>query len=217
MTVATDPRKTGIATGPIGAGTFAQMKAVTGMADADSYLVTNYGRGGSLWHYSSSLSDWFPAAPVKVYENTTLITGVAQTAAQILLAIPMEANLLKGKVFRVLYTTAKTGTTDTLSPQLRMGSAGTTADATIAAVNALVGANRSLGDESWFRMDTATSAVRLGGSGNTSWGAASTSAVANAAVTVGDVTATNYISIACTMSGTTDTPQAGYVAVEIQP
>lgn len=205
--------------GSMGRGTFAQMKAITAApGDGATYFVTNYPASkGSMWRYSSALADWFPTVPTKIYEGTALVSGVAQTAAQILLAVAIEANLLKGKVFRVLYTSAKSGTTDTMSPQVRMGAAGTTADATVAAVTAMGASSRSQGNESWFRMASATSTERLGGSGNASFAGASTSAVANAPTTVGDVTAANYVSIACTMSGTTDTPQVGYVAIELQP
>lgn len=206
-------------TGPpyLGSMTFAQVKALTGMGDDFTVFVNNYPPNkGSLWRYSSALADWFPVAPCKVYEGTTLTVGVAQTAAQILLAVPIEANLLANKTFRVLYTSAKSGTTDTMSPTLRMGSAGTTADATVAAVTAMGASSRSMGNETWFRMASATSAERLGGSGNASWAAISTSAVAFAATTVGNVTALNYISLACTMSGTADTP-SGTMTIEIQP
>jgi hypothetical protein len=221
MSVSTDPSKTGIAIAtPIGSGTYAQMKAVTGMADGAMYLVTNYGRGGSLWRYSASLTDWFPVAPTKVYENTGLITGVAQLADQLLVAMPMEAGLLANKVFRVTAALGKTGTTDaygTLS--LRMGTAGTTADTQVVSLNgAPPAASRSMGVEFWGRMASATSVNKLGGTNFAAWNATGSSSVLNAATTIANVTTqATYIDLTTTMGGTTDSPQVGYVAVEIQP
>ena len=110
--------------------TFAQMKALTGMADGQLVTVTNYPAGkGSTWRYSATFGDWFPVGPCKVYENTALITGLAQAADQLLLAIPVEAGLIANKVFRLLVSFGKSGTTDASGTfSLRMGTAGTTAD-----------------------------------------------------------------------------------------
>jgi hypothetical protein len=215
--VTTEPARTGVSTAVfLGTGTFAQMKVLANVSDGATYLVTNYGRGGSTWRYSSSAGDWFPTAPVKVYENTVTLTGAKQTAAQVLLAMPMEAGLLTGKTFRVLVTVAKDGATDTVTPVLRMGSAGTAADAAVANYTTLSGASRSLGLELWLRMASATSVERLGGPVNASWGGSS-SILVNAAVTVATVASANFLTLTGTMSGTTDSPQLGYVTVEIQP
>jgi len=202
----------------LGSFTFAQMKALTGMSDGDIVKVTNYGRGGSLWRYSASLTDWFPTAPTKVYERTTtaLAAGLVQAAAQVIVTAAMEAGLLSNKVFRVLTSSARSGTTDTMTPVLRLGAAGTTADATIATLSTVTGTNRAVGTESWFRMDTATSCIRLGGSVNGSFNGG-TSGVANAATAVDTVASACSISFGCTMSGAVDTPQFGYLAIEIQP
>lgn len=203
-----------------GQGTFAQMKALTGMANGVHYMVTNYGRGGSLWRYSSTLTDWFPVAPTKVYENTATINGVAQLADQLLVAIPIEAKLLANKVFRILVSFGKTGAVDASGTfSLRMGTAGTTADTSVAtgATN-LAAANRSAGMELWLRMASATSVNKLGGQALSPWNAAGSGALLSAATTIADVTTqSTFITLTTTMAGTTDTPQLGYVAVEIQP
>jgi hypothetical protein len=217
MAVSVNASKTGLFAGApfAGTGTFAQMKAIASPADGVGWLVTNYGRGGSMWRYSASVGDWFPTAPVLIYENTALLSGVAQLAAQTLLSIPVEANLLANKRFRVLVTTAKSGTTDTITPSIRMGSAGTTADASVGGIGGMSGTNRSNGTDTWFRMASSTSAVRLGGGVGASFENSPITVATNTATTVADVTAANFISISCTMSGTTDTPQLGYTAVEI--
>lgn len=204
----------------IGSYTFAQLKALTGMADGVTAFVTNYPASkGSLWRYSSALTDWFPNAPCKVYENTALITKVAQTADQVLLAIPVEANLLAGKTFRLLGAVGKSGTTDAFgSLSLRMGANGTTADAQVVSLaGAPDAASRSLGFEFWGRMASTTSVNRLGGTNFAAWSGNGASGILLAATTVGNVTAANYVTLTTTMSGTTDTPQVGYVTLEIQP
>jgi hypothetical protein len=219
MTVSTDPRKTGIsAIVDCGSGTFAQMKALTGMTAGAQFLVTNYGRGGSLWRYSSTLSDWFPVAPTKVYENTSTIDGILQAADQLLLAIPLEANLIANKVFRLLVTAGKDGTTDAGGTfSIRMGTAGTTADTSVGTASLLVAGNRSAGMEVWHRMASATSVERLGAGLSTPFDGSS-SLLLNAATTVANVTTqATFLTLTTTMGGTTNKPQLGYVALEIQP
>ena len=202
--------------------TFAQMKALTGMVEGQMVCVTNYGKGGSTWRYSATLADWFPTAPLKVYENTALISGVAQTADQLLLAIPCEAGLLASKVFRLLISFGKTGTTDASgSFAFRLGTAGTTADTSFATAGAgaLAAGVRSVGFESWHRMASATSVNKLGGLAAGSFQQASGSGVVlNNATTVANVASQAvYLSLTTAMGGATDTPQLGYVALEIQP
>lgn len=219
--VTTDATKTGVpVAAAVGSGTFAQMKTVTcssSVNDGALYNVTNYGRGGSTWRCSGSIGDWFPTAPVKIYEKATTTTGVAQTAEQVLLAIPIEANLLKNKTFRLIYTFGKNGTTDTITPNVRMGSAGTIADAALVSPSAPVAGARRVGYEALVNMATATSAVMMGGGLNAPFIGGTTSIALNTSVTVGDVGNANFINLTCTMSGTTDTPMLGYIAVEILP
>lgn len=222
--VTTDATKTGVPVATaIGSGTFAQMKTLTcssSVNDGAIYNVTNYGRGGSQWRCAGSVGDWFPTSPLKVYENTALITGVAQTADQLLLAIPMEAGLLANKVFRTMASFGKTGATDASGTfTFRMGTAGTTADAGVASTSASLGAsNRSVSLDFWNRMASATSVNKLGGVPSPSFGGGASGTLLNAATAVANVTSqTVYITLTTTMAGTTDTPQLGYVAVEIQP
>jgi hypothetical protein len=200
--------------------TFAQMKALTGMADCQLVFVTNYpANKGSTWRYSAAIGDWFPVSPCRVFERTTtaLADGLVQAAAQVIVTAAMEAGLLANKLVRILSTPARNGTTDAMTPLVKLGAAGSTADATIATLTALSGTNRSLGAETWFRMASATSCVRLGGPVSNSFAGSGTSLVANAATVVDTVAEACAITWGCTMAGATDTPQFGYLAVEIQP
>lgn len=219
--VTTDATKTKIPTGtPIGTGTYASMKTLTcssSVNDGAGFLVTNYGHGGSMWRCSGTVGDWFPAAPIKIYENTAVVSGVTGTSAQVLVAIPIEANLLQNKVFRVMVTFGKTGATDTMSPVIRMGSAGTVSDNAVITFAAFSAAVRSAGYDAWMRMASATSAEKLGGAAGSNFAGTTTSAVISSTSAVAAVTSANYITITTTMGGSTDTPQLGYVAVEIEP
>lgn len=205
----------------LGAGTFAQMKALAGVPDGSTYLVNNYGRGGSVWRYSVALADWFPIAPVKVYENTALISGALTVADQLLLAIPCEAGLLANKVFRLIFSLGRDGTTDaTGTTTIRLGTAGTVADASIAAAGSLIsGTVRSVGLEAWQRMASATSAEKLGGGPMAAFAAAGGSGSVLSAATVVPSVASQavFLSITTTMAGTTNKPQLQYAALEIQP
>jgi hypothetical protein len=204
----------------LGSFTFAQMKALTGMSEGDVVKVTNYGRGGSLWRYSASLTDWFPMSPTKVYEKTATTDGVTQLADQLLLAIPTEAGLLANKVWRLTVSFGKDGTTDAAGTfSMRMGTAGTIADTAVwQASSALSAANRCVGYDSWNRMASATSVEKLGGSASAAWSGGTSGSTLNAATTVANVaTQATYVSLTTTMGGTTNKPQLGYVALEIQP
>lgn len=207
--------------GFVGSFTFAQLKAVTGMQNGAVAFNTSYPPNkGSYWVYSSSVGDWFPMAPCRVYEKTTVTDGILQLADQLLLAIPCEANLLANKVFRLLVSYGKDGTTDASGTfTFRMGANGTTADTAISsAAGTLLAANRSVGFEIWSRMETVTSLVKLGGSGTAAWVATGSSSVLNAATVVANVTTqTTYLTFTTTMPGTTNKPQIGYVALDIQP
>jgi len=205
----------------LGSFTFAQMKALTGMSDGDMVKVTNYGRGGSLWRYSASLTNWFPTAPTKVYENTALITGLQQTADQLLVAIPIEIGLLANKVFRLLTSVGKNGTTDTLGTlSMRIGPAGTTSDGQVwGVVPSMTVGQRSIGLSSFQRTASATTVEKLGGSPVASFDNFASSTLLNASTSPGlnFTTQAGYVSLTTTMSGTTDAPQLGYVALEIWP
>jgi len=207
----------------LGAFTFAQMKALTGMPDGATVFCTSYpANKGSEWRYSSALSDWFPVAPCKVYEKTTVTDGLLQTADQVLLAIPLEANLIANKVLRVIASLGKDGTTDALGTMsFRMGAAGTTADtAVFTAVTSLSAAQRSIGYDTWLRMSDATTVHKLGGVAVNAWSGSngSSQVTLDQTATIANVTTqTTYITITMTMPGTTNKPQIGYTAVEIQP
>lgn len=201
-----------------GSYTFAQMKALNGMADGDLVRVSNYGRGGSTWRYSAADADWFPTAPTAVYESRTLISGLVQTANQVLLAIPVEANLLKNKVWRLLFSPAKNGSTDTLTPSLRFGTAGTVSDTLVSSsYSTLTGAVRVAGKDTWQYSATSTQFQRLGGQIDAAWSGAGFTLGAFQAITGLDLTVANFLDICASMSGTTDTPQLAYTRLEIMP
>jgi hypothetical protein len=183
--------------------------------------VTDVGRaGGSLWMSDGTI--WRPVAPVKIYENTGLITGISSGTEQVVLAIPYVANILTGKIFRLLCSMGRNGTTDAWTTlTLRMGANGTTADTAIATYTTVLtgGSARSQGVDNWSRMASVTSVEKFGkaNAGSSFDDTSASGAVLNAATTVTTVASAGYIDVCATMSGTTDKPQLGYVALEIQP
>jgi hypothetical protein len=222
MTTSVNTARTGIGSAQLPRSTWANLPAAP--ADGTQYLVTAFAnftpRTPQLWAYSVANAGWFPMAPALVYESAALVSGVVQAATQILLAMPVDAGVLAGKVFALRYTYAKSGATDTLTPQIYFGALGTTADHLYTTIGDTVStANRSVGNESWFRMTSATAGVRLGGVAASSFSGtqSATTQVANAAVVFDTVASANYVSLGCTMSGTTDTPQVGYCALWVLP
>lgn len=160
------------------------------------------------------------SGPYKVYENAALITGVAGIADQVLVAIPIPAGLLEGKVFRVMVSFGKNGATDAPGTfSMRMGIAGTTADTQVTSFTpSMTSGQRSVGFDLWHRMASATSVNKLGGVPVTPFSNAGSATLLNAATTVANVsTQPTYITLTTTMAGATDAPQLGYVCVEIQP
>lgn len=204
----------------IGSYTFAQLKALTGMQDGAMAFVTNYpANKGSTWRYSTTVGDWFPMAPCKVFEKTALTSGVAQLADQLLLAIPLEAALLTNKVFRLLATFGKSGVVDNTGTfSIRLGTAGSTADTAIASAGAIGAGSKSVGFDVWNRMASATSVEKLGGGLTAAFNGTGSSSALNQATAVSNVTSQAvFLSLTTAMAGTTDTPQLGYIALELMP
>lgn len=199
-------------------GTFAQMRALTGMVDGFTYHVTNYGSGGSDWHYVASLGDWLPKSLCQVFESQTEFTGVQQTAAQALQAIPVEAYLLLNKKWRLLFTPGKVGSANVMIPELHFGPTGTVADPKFpGSFGGISGAQISAGKDSWWWSSDANTLKRMGGQLDGSFNGVAFTLAAWQALTGVDLTVKNYITIGCTMNGTSDTPKNHYARLEILP
>lgn len=203
---------------PSGSGTFAQMKAVTAPAEGQLYYVSNYGRGGSLWRYSAAASEWYPTAPLVIYENNTVITGLMQTGDQVLLAIPCEAGILLKKKIRLRFAIGRDGATDSVgSAILRMGLTGTIADTAVSTQPTILTSGRAIGEDAWVRIDTPTSVIKMGGLGFNGYNGASSSIPLGTATTIGDVSGASYITITTTMTtAAANRPQISDVMLEIQ-
>lgn len=200
----------------IGPFTFATLPAAASYTGVVA-RVSDVGRtGGSLWMSDGTI--WRPVAPVKIYENTALVEGDLSGDDQVVLAMSYAANILTGKVFRVLATFGKGGTTDAMTAYgLRMGTNGTIADTQIGTTSGLTAPQRSIGVEYWFRMASVTSIEKLGtgNGGSVSWAQGGSSLAINTAATVTTVASAGYIDLTIDIAGTTDKPQVGYCAIEI--
>lgn len=111
-------------------------------------------------------------------------------------------------LLRVTGYVAKSGTTDTMMHRIRIGTAGTTADAQISSVTVLSAGQRSSGITIDVRLASVTSAVKLGGAG-AGTGSPGGSSVAHASgVTIPDASADGlYVSSSIQSSSTNDTVQ----------
>jgi hypothetical protein len=204
--------------------TWAQLFALTGMAAGDEAIVTDVPTGGrSRWYYDATQGRWRVYAPTLIAENTSVIDGAQQTAAQYLGGLTVPAGILKLATFEHRIGFGKSGTTDaagTATYRLGTGVIGDAAIGTFNMATQLGAANRSVGTNNWFRMTTATNLQKLGGGSNVhSWNAAGNTAAPNADVTVHDVTTTEtVIGASVTMGGAVaDVPQLTYQALILQP
>lgn len=158
-----------------------------------------------------------PDGPVKltrILRNLPApVVGLAQTAEQILdqVAIPAGTLGVNGDVLEVVLGLEKTADSETLTARLRLGAAGTTADAQLDSSSVLSTTLRSFGSVMYFRRVSATSVVRLGSAATSGFPMSAASAGVNSAVTVANLDTTALIfsaSVALSVGAATPTLQS---------
>jgi uncharacterized membrane protein len=199
-------------------------RPTTGLAAGDVAYFTDIGKGLSPWAWSAALSRWVPTAPIKAFENTALITGLQQTAEQILLQWTIPPGLLTGLVWSMGISWGRDNATDAFGTiNFRYGTAGTVADLSIATANLssiITGTTRSSGASTWQRSASATTVEKVGTANlGTSFASAGSGATLATPSTVSNQDSnTLIVSLTTTMSAATATkPQIGYSFLEIQP
>lgn len=171
--------------------------------------------------------------PRFIGEKLTVTTGLTQTADQVIGSIAIPAGSLQaGDVFRLMATVGRDVNTDAFgsATTIRMGTAGTTADSSVGAVNlstlfAGAGANLSAGLERWLRVVSvgANSVIELLGAAdaNPSWSAAGSSAAVGAQATLTGynlATQSGFLTITTTMGAAVGSkPRTGYMRLEVLP
>jgi len=155
---------------------------------------------GSLWAFNGTI--WKPVSGrVTLAKLNTPITGLTNSevvSAQLLL----PAGFFKvGDRLEAMMSFEKSGTTDTGSMHIRMGTAGTTADTELNTIAAITAANRVFRGQYEFRVEAATTIARL----NTLAGSFGGSASAAADVTIANISNALYINFGVVSSSTNDT------------
>ena len=208
-----------------GAYTWALRPSAATLGAGVSIFITDYPAGiGSRW--ISDGTRWRPVGRITVLSKTTLTSGAIQIADQIIGQLgPIPAGMLAGQIFVLRFEFGRNNNTDAYGTALsiRLGTAGTVADATMAVINIsslfpAASGFLSSGYENWSRATSATAVARIGAAnGGASLILAGSGAALQTPVTVPDMTTSAlYISVSTTMAtATTTTPQTGYMALEI--
>lgn len=219
MTVSVDTNKTGIASGVFSC-TWANKpsSAVTGSL----IFVSDVGENGTIFQYTGSR--WRAMNGMASLKTLgTAQTGIANSETIALQTLIPAGALQAGDIVRGRLSLTKTGTTDTGTVTVRVGTAGTTGDTAITGLSAFVAlaaTGVSAGFEFEVRLVSATSAQRLGSTGaNLTAYAGSSSVAASAATVITDASANAlYVSVGLASSGATNTVglQAGLIQLITQ-
>lgn len=220
---------------PIGTASFvgdwASRPAASSLTAGSMILVTTpIAAGGQTisWWYSDG-TNYKPLHPVIIARKTGITSGAVQVADQVIGQLgTIPAGVLSDNIFVCRFAIGRNNNTDAFgaSTNLRIGTAGTVADAAVAAANlsALMpaaGGGLSMGEETWAKMTSATTSIRLGTSSlASSFNHATTSSTPlQQAVAIPDVTSNAlFFSITTTMTAaTTTTPQTGYMELVVMP
>lgn len=154
-----------------------------------------------------------------LYQDFTRVTGVASASEQLVrqVLIPAGSFPIGGRL-RVQYMLTKSGATDAVtSVRLRFGVAGTAADVSIYNVTTIVAGNRAYAASTDLSVNSAT--VLRQANSNIAQGfevGGASNAAQPVDFTIGAHTTTPiYVSIFCTMAGTTDTPSVDNLSIEL--
>ena len=174
-------------------------------------------------------SKWNVMSPTPIIAYNTVTAGAVQTAEQVIPGTAQSWNVIKAGLlgacsrFRTSFTPAKSGATDGMTiGRLKLGTANSTADTTLAgtATAAIATGDRTRSGVVHLYEVTAATQLRILFSSASSGGllGASSSAAAGTTYTIADHTANDlYLTLDCSMAGTTDTAQLGTLSLVLEP
>jgi hypothetical protein len=179
--------------------------------------VTDGGPTGGIYVVSDGVR-WKPVnGTANLKTLGAAVSGIANTE-QIVLQALLPINFWQtNDNLRLWLATTKSGATDSMNLNVRVGTAGTTADTAVMTVSAMGATNLSSGLQFDFRLVSATSLQRVGqiASSTGSYVGASNTA-APAAVTISDASANAlYVSVGIASSGATNTVAAQSGQIQI--
>lgn len=195
--------------GPLGFNTFSKLPSTA--TPGATYYASDIGTNGSYWMYDGTL--WQPMNGSCVLATMdTAGTPKTNAAETIDFQYQLPAGLLQvGNRFRIALTLSKSGTTDSGTLRVRLGTAGTTADTLLNANNSTSvpnAANQQLSLMMDFRVASATSIQMLGvsnGSNATSGYSQSAAGLPASAVAISNVSNSLWLSVSVQSSGGTNT------------
>lgn len=200
-------------TGPLAltGDTWANVSATTPAAGSLRY-VTNVGASGTYWSYRGSR--WAPmngSATLNTLANA--VSGITSSETVVFQALIPAGAWQVNDVIRVWTTQTKSGTTDNGQTQIRIGTAGTTADTLIQGVNTLAAANQ-WGDALFnIRLASNTTVQRLSPA-ITGLGVSNSAAPAAVAITDASANAL-YVTVTMLSGGGTNTVGALAGAIQL--
>jgi hypothetical protein len=208
----------------MGDGTFARVVA-GGLPHLGAYTYATLPAAASWSGYTARASDlgaapgalvisdgsrWKPIGGRVVLKNQGASSNVANVETIVAQTLIPAGAMAAGDVLSIVFSGTKSGATDNANFVFRIGSAGTTADATMVAGGAAawMGATALTG-AAWheFQIASATTVQRLGAmSGNGLFGGGGTSSVAaQAAAAIPNVSGALYASLSILSAGATNT------------
>ena len=172
------------------------------------YLFTDVGSSGTLMRYANGR--WRPLAGQAMLASLgASVSGVTNSETIVLQTLIPAGAWQTNDTIRLFFTGGKSGTTDTYLITVRVGTAGTTADTAITGLSGFTGmiaANFSAGWIFDIKLNSATSAQRLGSSGAQSGSFTSSAAAVASATTITDASANAlYVSLSIYSGGATNT------------
>jgi hypothetical protein len=178
---------------------------------------------GTTFVWDNTASVWKLTQETDVSYDITIANapGGAVTSEQIPKQATIPIGLLQSCRTLVIRTEfAKTGTTNAMtSAQIRIGTAGTTSDTSVAGTGGLTAGNRTMATETWYAIQSTTDLRALAALASTSgWSVIASSTAWPKDITVADISANALIvSATTTMAGTTDTGQVAALIVHLIP
>lgn len=172
------------------------------------YLFTDIGASGTLMRYAGSR--WRPLAGQAMLASLgAAVSGITNSETIVLQALIPAGAWQTNDTIRVWFTGGKSGTTDTYLASVRVGTAGTTSDTAITGISGftcMIAANFSGGWIWDIKLNSATSAQRLGASGAQATSFTASAGAVAAATTITDASANAlYVSLSIYSGGATNT------------
>lgn len=186
----------------IGSYTFATLPSASANSGRVA-VVTDIGYGGSLWR--SNGATWEPTSAIDLRKASGTINCPAGTAEGVRDQILIPGGLLKvGSVLDVEGMVTKSGATEGLSLYVRIGSAGTVADAAVLSSTSMItNTNRTSRFTIPIRLAGATSAESVSIASQPAASGVTTNTPT--AITIPTISSDLYLSVTTKMSASTET------------